>query len=527
MAYLYFSISNSVTQEEWTKVYEETLVLANKIYLTDWEKFYYKGVGAYAFCKVKEHTNKYFGEKTHFWQASSDYNYMNTGDIFRLKREIDNYDENAAPAILEQLYLSPDVRSKIYENQIRQRGLRIYGDTYYIRLLAILCFMESKLKEKIFICGDFDREDCEKAVKIVNNILDEQIELPARCDFNRLYSIVRKTDISEEEKIYLMEKTYLGNINFYYKELIEEKFGRETLNNFWKYRFKEYEIGSYNFQQALEAYFSYGLAFKDLIKYIQLNNTKEDYLKLLKSIIEAENNRDRYSRNVGISRDPKNNIVHGFSLGFSHSLFGPDTTDSFIFIKFTIDDYINELSKYFDSQIDIRNFLLENIKEEDEVSFENRLRECCHKDSYVIFDGEKDYDIFLPQDLIYYKIGDRIAPYLLDKIQNVGENIKNKLEDKEFKEISQKETTDQIYELIDIDYQFPARDIDWVHAIDYFNTHSDALERYYPLFRMQPELISPAEEITKAIFINDAFYDFCKNLWLSVRNNQEKVPAKA
>ena len=512
MAYLCFSISNSVTQEEWTKVYEESLALANKINLADWGKFYYKGIRHYAYCKVKEQTEKEFDKEKHFWQASSDYQYLNTGDVFRLKREIDNYDENAAPAILEQLHLSTDVRSKICENQIKKRCLRIFRDTYYIKLLAILCFMESKLKEKIFIHGDFDIQDCEKAVKIINNNLDDQIELPARCCFTRLFSIVRKIDISDEEKIYLMEKTYLGNINFNYKKLIEESFGKETLNNFWKYRFKENEIGSYNFQQALESYFSYGLAFKDLINYIQINNTKEDYLKLLKSIIEAENNRNRYSRNVGISRDPKNDIVHGFSLGFRHSLFGPDTTDAFIFKNFTIDNYVNELSKYLGSQIDVRNFLLENIKVEDEVSFENRLREYCHKDSYVIFDGEKDYDIFLPQDLIYYKIGDRIAPYLLDKIQNVEKNIKSKLEDKEFKEISQKETIDQIYELIDINYQFPVRDIDWVHAIDYFNTHSDALERYYPLFCIQLESIRPIEEITKAIFINDAFFEFCKGL---------------
>ena len=512
MKYLHFSISKSVSQEEWTKVYEETLVLADKIALADWGKFYYNGVRSNAYCKVKEQTKEDFGKVKHFWQACGDYNYMSTGEYFRLEREIDNYNENAVPAILGQLYLFPDIRSKIYENQINTTDLRISGKTYFIRLLAILCFIESKLKEKIFISGDFDRHDCKTAVKIINNHLNEQIELPARCDFNRLYNIVKKTDISDEEKIYLMEKTYMGNINLNYKNHIEEKFGKEILNNFWKYRFTDCIIGSYGFQKALEAYFSYGLGFKDLFKYIQLNNTKEDCIKLLKSIIEEENNRNRYTRNVGISRDPENNIVHGFSYGFQHSLFGPEPIETFLFKKFTIDDYVNELSKYLDNQIDIRNFLLENIKEEDEVSFDTRLREYCHRDTYVMFEGEENYDIVFPQDLIYYKTGDTIAPYLLDNIQSAIKNSKNRLSDKKFKEISEKETTEQIYELTDIYHQFPVRDIDWIHAIDYFNTHSDALERYYPLFYMIIELFSQTEYIATALFINDEFYRFCKEI---------------
>ena len=67
----------------------------------------------------------------------------------------------------------------------------------------------------------------------------------------------------------------------------------------------------------------------------------------------------------------------------------------------------------------------------------------------------------------------------------------------------------QYYELIDIYHHFPVREIDWHHAIDYFNSHSDALKRYYPLFRMKFDFFSPNEDIAKALFINDEFYEFC------------------
>ena len=72
--------------------------------------------------------------------------------------------------------------------------------------------MESRLKEKIYIRGEVDKKDCETAVKIVNKYLKEPIGLPARCDFNRLYEIVKKTGISDTDKIFLMEKNLDCNL---------------------------------------------------------------------------------------------------------------------------------------------------------------------------------------------------------------------------------------------------------------------------------------------------------------------------
>ncbi len=506
MAYLCFSISNSVTQEEWTKVYEETLDLANKINLADWGKFYYKGIRHYAYCKVKEQTEKEFNKEKHFWLACGEYEYMGDGEYFRLDREINTskYNKNAVPAILSEF--------KFYnnDNQVRNRAIKTYRGTYYIRLLALLCFMESRLKEKIFIRGEVDKKDCETAVKIVNKYLKEPIGLPARCDFNRLYEIVKKTGISDTDKIFLMEKTYLGDIDLNYKKAIEEKFDKKVINQFWKERFEKYTLGEYNFEKVLESYLSYGFDFKDLFSYISFNNPKEEYLQLLELIIKIENKRDRFSRNFGITRDPKENTVRGFSLEFRRSLFGIEAEN--LSTYYTFDDYVNELSKYFGNQIDVKNFLKEEIKDEDEDSFITKAKEYCKKDSYYLFEGDDKYDFIFASDLILYKTGNKIAPCLLEDIKEAVKTNKKRLEDKEFKELSKKEITEQIYELIDIKHQFPVRDIDWHHAIDYFNSHSDALERYYPLFRMKFELFTPTEDIARALFINDEFYEFCKGV---------------
>lgn len=508
--YLCYSISNSITQKKWEKVYEETLVLAQQLNLADWDRFYYKGVRSYAYCKVRERTEKEHGKEKHFWLACGDYIKMTDGEYFRLNREITEYNKNAGPAIICELESTAKTIYSNIDEQIDIRGKKIYGGAYFIRLMAILCFIESKLKEKIYIYGDINKQACEDAVKLANKFLKEPIELPARCDCNRLYEIVKNIEIPEEEKIFLMEKAYLGEIDLDYKKFIVEHFDKKIIKKFWKNRFKDNAVDSYELEKALKAYLSYGFDFKDLFSYITFTNQKKEYLKFLEMIIDIEKNDNRLSREIGLTRNPKNNQVRGFTISFRRALFGPK--DSNKLTHDTFDDYVNELSKYFGNYIDVRSFLKEKIPDEDDDSIFLRVKNYLAKDEYYLFKGEEKYDIIFSFDLMTYKPGDKIAPYLIKEIKAVVKKNIKRLSDKEFTEIEQKETTEQIYELIDLSRQFPVRDIDWFHAIDYFNSHSDALKRYYPLFRMKFELFSSDEYIAKALFINDKFYEFCKEI---------------
>ncbi len=510
--YLCYALSNSITQKEWEKVYKQTLLLADKLNLADWRKFYYKGIRSYAYCKVQEQTEKEFGKVKHFWLACGEYNYLGDGEYFRLEREIviKDYNENAGPAILSKIDSYTNITSKDFKNQTDTRVYRTWRGTYFIRLLAILCFMESELHEKIFIYGDIDKKSCENAVKLVNQYLKKTIELPARCNLNRLYEIVKTIDIPEKEKLNLMINSYLGEASWRFSKIIKEKFNKKVIQQFWQDKFKDYSIGSWEFRKVLANYLSYGFAFKDIFSYIKFSNTKEECLKILDTIIEIENNMDLLSKNIGITRNPKDNNVRGFSQNFRYSLFAAENITKVE--DCTFDDYVSELSKYFGEKLDVRSFLKEKIHDEDDNAFIKRVRKILAKDNYYLFKGEENYDIVFSDDLMYYKSGNKIAPYLLKDIKTAVKANAKRLVDKEFKEILKKETTEQIYELIDIKHQFPVRDIDWIHAIEYFNSHSDALKRYYPLFRMKFELFTSSEAIARALFMNDEFYEFCKSL---------------
>lgn len=510
---LLFSISNSVTQEEWEKAYEESLYLADKLGLADWERFYYKGVRHYAYCKVKEQAKMEFGEEEHFLRACSEYNHICGRNYIRLDRKLNKhkYKKNAGPAILEEIDSYTNVNSKRFENQTSHYHYEIWGGYYYIRVLAILCLLEGRLKEKVFIYGEVGKEDFEAAVSIANKYLKDPIEVSARCDYKRLYEIVKTIDIPDEEKLNLMENAYLGEIDLNYKSFIEARFDKTAINKFWKKRFKDCDVQDDGFKETLKAYLSYGFDFKDLFTYISFAKTREKCLKLLELVIRIENNKDKFSKALGLTRDPKDNGVRGFSLEFRRSLFGPKCT---IDATYSFDDYVTELSKHFGEQIDVRDFLKEKIKDEDEEGFILRLKDFAdnEEDDYYYSKDERKYDIFHSPLLIHYKTGYTITPFLLGEIKEVVKKSKELLAGKEFKEIEKKETLEQIYDLIDMNPNFPVRDIDWRHAIDFFYAHSDAVKRYYPLFRMKLKCFSLEESIAKALFLNDEFFEFCKGL---------------
>ncbi len=508
---LFFSISNSVTQEDWEKVYEETLFLADKLDLADWGKFFYKGVRHYAYCKVKERTEVEFGEKKLFWQSCSEYYNISGRNYFRLNRVLNNkYNENAGPAILRCIDSYTNLNSECLKNQTNYDYCEIWGGNYYIKVLAILCLLEGRLKEKVFIYGEVGKEDFEAAVRIANRYLKEPIEVSARCDYKRMYEIVKTIDIPDEEKLNLMENAYLGEIDLNYKTFIESKFDKTAIKRFWENKFKDFDVKDDESKDAIKSYLAHGFDFKDLFTYIPLARTKEECLKLLELTIETAHS-NCYFNELELTRDPKDDRVRYLPPEFIRSLFGADS--KITIGNYTFEDLVNELSKYFGEQIDVRNFLKGKIKDEDEEAHISSLKEVSAKnDDSCYSKEERKCDIFRYGQIIHYKTGDTISSFYLSEIKKVVKANKEKLDDEELKEIEKKEPLEQIYDLIDMNSHFSVRDIDWRHAIDYFSTHSDAIKRYYPLFRMKPEFFSAEEDIAKALFLNDEFFDFCKGL---------------
>lgn len=477
--YLYFALSKSVTQEEWERVYEESLYLAQKLNLADFTKINYKGVSPQCFCRVKEHQTSYDEKEDPHWCASADYSYMNEAEEFWLRRKLKNEkdDKNAGPAILLALPFYTDYKEKdpIYNQVEFHWGNKTQGYIYHAYLLGIACMMETRLKEKVYIYGDITLEQCKIAIEIINQYAKEPVELPARCNFERLYNIVKTLQISEENKLLLMEGTYLGDLNFECGELIRNNFDQNSITLFWNYIFKEYD-NVMDLTKKLTNYLVLGFDFKEIHKYISLDDS-DTCKKLLWAIID-----------LGNKQNPLINI----------------TKNQLIF----------EFSKLVGNKIDIDKLILE--KEEWEKSFKKdslitqlyKIQNNVKEEREKYLEVQDNYDITIPEHFIYYEKGKSILPELLNYLKDTKDFIIKILKEKDYNALLQKSYIQQINTLIKMNPWFPVRDIDWMHAIDYFEAHTDALSRYYPLFRMKINYYTPYKAIAQALFINDDFYDF-------------------
>ena len=489
--FISYALSNSVTQKEWKKVYEESLYLAQKLALADFTDFSYKGINLHCYRKISEHQENCDGKNDPHWCAMADYKYMNDAEEFWVRKKLENkeYNPDAGAAILHFLpnYTNHKIDGPMCNQVKLYWGSKTQGHTYHAYLLGIACMLETRLKEKVYIYGDIEKEHCEIAVDIINQYAKEPVELPARCDFGRLYNLVKSQKISEEDKLLLMEGTYLGKLDLVCGDFIRKNFDEETLNTFWKNKFKKEDTSVFEITKALTTYLSLGFDLKEINKYLSFDDTIicENFICAL--------------IDIGNKQNP--------------------------LIAMTKEELLAEAEKQIGDKIDIKAVIAKKEKEDESYNndsfimklkkIENEMKEEHKK----LLESEDKYDINLPPEFIYYKKGQTISPELLECLSKTKEYVIEKVKEPYYIELLQDKPKEQIEALIIMNSWFPVRDIDWTHAIDYFETHEDALKRYYPLFRMDIGYATPFKAIAQALFINDDFYEFFKDF----KSEEEKI----
>lgn len=148
------------------------------------------------------------------WFADGDYETLHTAEEYSFFKDMvqdDEVDVHAGDALLGMLpaYLDYDWDNPICKRSYHIWGAKTQGEPYHMYLLAIACLIEARLGEKAFVYGDITRGQCKKAVELANKHLAEPIDIPDRCDMERLFKRVSKLQLSEKEKFAIFECAYL------------------------------------------------------------------------------------------------------------------------------------------------------------------------------------------------------------------------------------------------------------------------------------------------------------------------------
>ena len=223
------SISKTITQEEWEKVYEETLSLAPQLDLCYVKDFDYEGVIGKCFALPEELDKDDYDIERVLWRADGLYSKRIGICPVKFFKNLEKNDcgQEKGSAFLGYAHDDESLSSIIM-------GEELINEDYITSLLALAFLIEARLKDKAFVYGYFEYYLAQEALEKINKLLKEPIDMPVVCKPSELMAYVQTTNFSESEKFELYIHTYAGPIDQTFWNELEANFPKTTVEEFKK-----------------------------------------------------------------------------------------------------------------------------------------------------------------------------------------------------------------------------------------------------------------------------------------------------
>ncbi len=232
-------LPEGVSQQQWEKVYEESLELLNAFPFADIKEKNYFGLNIPVFEQAKERI-----EQKKYWQLCGDLNSKKYGETFQLYKEINVYKKS----------IESDGRKDILLENQEQHIVNIFdsktqGHEYHLYILAIAMLVESRLPKYALVSGNIDYKQCVKAKEWADRHLSTPINLPVRVKAEGLLS--RFSHINNDvEMIGVLEKWLIADQEKKF-EIIFNLFSRESFVQWFIRNLRSYsspvQIGALKF----------------------------------------------------------------------------------------------------------------------------------------------------------------------------------------------------------------------------------------------------------------------------------------
>lgn len=226
------SISKSITQKEWNKVYREIRPLTKKLDFCYLGKFNYKGIEGQCLLRAAETYHEFLGviydSEPAVLKIEGLYSErMLNGHSYIDKTLRENWcEQNKGDAFLG--YAHSDTSLSII-----MLGDELQNTTYIINVLAIAFLIEARLHEKAFVYGSFPYNYAVEAVNKINRYLKEPIGLPVVCSATDLMKYTQKTNFTDKEKCEFFYKTYMGKYDKDCWKILHDNFTNAIINEFY------------------------------------------------------------------------------------------------------------------------------------------------------------------------------------------------------------------------------------------------------------------------------------------------------
>ncbi|MBE5924382.1 MAG: hypothetical protein E7271_07940 [Lachnospiraceae bacterium] len=537
---IHLSVSKSVKKEEWKAVYEESLKMVKAFPLAELREIDIDGIDTICLVETEEHQETYgwYDEKTRVgWDAVGDYRYMRIAEDYYLPRDLvddKKYIERCEDAMFGILpaYLDYDWQDKQFDITYDIWGAKTQGEPYHMYLLAIACMIESRLSNKAFVYGDITRGQCVRAVELANEVLDNPIEIPARCDLDRLLERVSAMPLTEQEKIRAFECIYLGNKDVKFGEYIRNYFSDAAFIEYWEKRFSHCTVEQFGFLDIFSDYILWGFDLSDVCRYVKFKNKdgKLLYEDFVKYVMDTKLHLLNKDCSDPLKIDEDESRPYGVSTLFAQLVFiGAKNKKIDRFIP--IEEIRKALTASIGDKCDVNNIIDNYLSKEAEqdnidllkISTEEDYIKACDQDpselykQYINNTAEKiekireTYDIADFDYLPFYESGDTISPGILKSLGKSFAFYRSILEEDSYKELMRKDYISRCRFLVDQNSSIFIRDTDWRKIFKDIRENDESFARYYPMVRVSITSKNIAYMIN-AIVLNDELYEYCFEL---------------
>ena len=510
--YIHLSVSASVTQREWEKVYQETFQLVKAFHLAERRLVPIRGIPTVCAVPTEEREETWgwsYKQTERGWFADCDFETLYGSEKYFLPRDL-GVDDECEGEVTDALFVEipgcldgHDWDDPKFDCCYQLWDAKSQGRPYHMYLLAVACLIESRLGRKAYVYGDITKGQCEKAVRMANEHLSKRIHTPDQCDLNRLFDRIEHgpgiITLTECEKLKLFVHMYMGERDAEFGRVIRNRFSRQGCDEYWRNRFNQsnkYAVG-YNF--VLRDYLLWGFDLGQLCSYLHFQDEDGNthYEEFVKTIMDTKmHHRCRDCGDVlAIDADDEHPYAIGYFLAkLDFSGLISKEIDRYI----PIEEIRSALSKAIGSCCPVNELIDTYLKEErtqEMADLSSRISDGDLKRAYELYrlaeriEAKKaaykeyceKYDIIDLEELPLYKAGDKMAPSVMEEVGKSFAVYRGFLDDYTYLELMDEEPKERCRWLSYSSHYVRLRYKEWEKIYDDIIEHPGSFARYYPM----------------------------------------------
>lgn len=530
---IHMNISYSVTREEWADVYQETLRLVEAFPMAEVRGVPVRGILTRCLVQTveREFDNEWDDSVCVGWKANGDYDTISSAEEYFLPRDLvrdDRFDEDAPDALYGQLpvYLDGyDWKDRRFDCCYSLWGRKTQGEPYHMYVLAVACLIAARLGRKAYVSGDITYGQCERAVRMANEHLDEPIAVPDWCDMDRLLERVRGLSLTQQEVLALFTRLYLGERDAAFGAYVREHFSEQECDAYWAQRFDGYEVGAVGFNRALKEYLLWGFGLERLCSLVSLTDDEGNDLheRFVTKIMDSKLHlREKDCTDV-LDIDADQDVPYGIGIQFAQ-VFLAGARNWKVDRYIPLEEIRSALRRSIGDQCPTDEIIDAYIAREAEdmaylstsgpdtdvekaigIDPSRALNENMRAMVEVEEELERKYDIARYELLPYFETGDTVNPAIMKSVCGYYTFYLGVTGEDRYLELMAGTPEERSRWLQGQNRSILLRDVDWERIYDDISARPESFARYYPMVRVAANS-DEVRSVVRAFVTNDELW---------------------